>query len=188
MKNTEEKIRDSAINYFLRYGFKKTSIDEIAEDAGVGKGTVYNYFKNKQDLFTKTSICWRAQQFKLIEHEIAQIEHADEKIIMRLVLDVSAFRQAYIQYGMTKNTLRELLSVKESIEELRRNDIDIFEKDLLLGIKQNLFHEHQVKERAALLNTILYQFAERWVTVLEKDDAEREMRTMFGLILDGMKK
>jgi len=138
-----------------------------------------------------TTFCATASKRRvsiLIEHEITQIEHADEKIIMRLVLDVSAFREAYIQYGMTKNTLRELLLVNESIEELHRNNIEIFERYLLLGIKQNLFHNHQVKERATLLNTILYQFSERWITDLNKENAECEMRTMFGLILDGMKK
>ena len=35
---------------FLHYGFKKTTIDEIAQDAGVGKGTVYLHFAGKDAL------------------------------------------------------------------------------------------------------------------------------------------
>lgn len=35
---------------FLRQGYKKTSIDEVAKDARVAKGTVYLYFRSKSDL------------------------------------------------------------------------------------------------------------------------------------------
>jgi len=188
MNETEEKIRNSAIKFFLRFGFKKSSVDEIAEDAGIAKGTVYNYFKNKQDLFTKTSFWWREQQFKKIEREIAQIEHADEKILTRLILEVMTFRQAYIEYGMTENILRELLSVKQSIKEFREMDVEIFENYLMLGFKQDIFCEQPFRERAELLNTTMFQFAERWIALLDEDDAVNEIRTLIGLILKGMKR
>ena len=35
---------------FLHYGYKKTTIDEIAGDAGVGKGSVYLHFSSKEDI------------------------------------------------------------------------------------------------------------------------------------------
>lgn len=35
---------------FLHYGYKKTTIDEIAQDAGVGKGSVYLYFSSKEQI------------------------------------------------------------------------------------------------------------------------------------------
>lgn len=188
MPETEEEIRNSAIKFFLRFGFKKTSIDEIAEDAGVAKGTVYNYFRNKQDLFTKTAIWWREQQFKKIERDIEHIERADEKILMRLILEVSSFRRAFIEYGMTENILRELLSIKQSIKELREMDVEIFEHYLMLGLKQDIFFEQPFREHAELLNTTMFQFAERWISVLDENDAVNEIKTLIGLILKAMKR
>lgn len=47
---TRQAILDAARQRFLHYGYKKTTIDEIAADAGVGKGTVYLYFGGKEDL------------------------------------------------------------------------------------------------------------------------------------------
>lgn len=44
------KILDAARDRMHYYGFKKTTIDEVAADAGVGKGTVYLYFESKEDL------------------------------------------------------------------------------------------------------------------------------------------
>ncbi|MCW3058355.1 MAG: transcriptional regulator, TetR family [Capsulimonas sp.] len=44
------KILEAASERLWHYGFKKTTIDEIAADAGVGKGTVYLYFDSKEDI------------------------------------------------------------------------------------------------------------------------------------------
>ena len=49
-QETRRAILDAARKRFLHYGFKKTTIDEIAADAGIGKGTVYLYFDSKRDL------------------------------------------------------------------------------------------------------------------------------------------
>lgn len=50
-----EKIIQSAIKNFSRYGYASTKMDEIAKLADVSKGTLYLYFKSKEDLFY--SIC-----------------------------------------------------------------------------------------------------------------------------------
>ncbi len=48
--DVRQKILDAAEQRLWHYGFKKTTIDEIASDAGVGKGTVYLYFEGKEDI------------------------------------------------------------------------------------------------------------------------------------------
>lgn len=44
------RILNAATGLFVRYGYRKTSIDEIARAAGVAKGTVYLYYRNKAEL------------------------------------------------------------------------------------------------------------------------------------------
>jgi len=48
--DVRQKILSAAQERLWHYGFKKTTIDEIATDAGVGKGTVYLYFDSKEDI------------------------------------------------------------------------------------------------------------------------------------------
>jgi AcrR family transcriptional regulator len=50
--NTKDVIINSARNLFSKYGYKKVSMDEIANDANVTKKTVYSYFKDKDSLFS----------------------------------------------------------------------------------------------------------------------------------------
>ena len=46
-----EQILDGAFRIFLRDGFDAASMNDITREAGVSKGTLYVYFKNKEDLF-----------------------------------------------------------------------------------------------------------------------------------------
>jgi len=45
------EIIESAMKVFGKNGFHKAKIEEIAKGAGIGKGTVYEYFNSKKDLF-----------------------------------------------------------------------------------------------------------------------------------------
>lgn len=53
MSETEvkEQIIESATKYFSRYGFHKTTMDEIAKNIHKAKGVLYYYFKSKEELF-----------------------------------------------------------------------------------------------------------------------------------------
>ena len=45
------EILDAASHVFSKHGFIKTTIDQVASHAGLGKGTIYQYFKSKNELF-----------------------------------------------------------------------------------------------------------------------------------------
>ncbi len=51
----KDYILDISKQRFARFGFKKTTVDEISRDAGISKKTLYENFKNKEDLFVPFS-------------------------------------------------------------------------------------------------------------------------------------
>lgn len=56
----EERILDAAAALLVRWGYRKTSIDDVAREAGIGQGTIYLHWKSKNDLFR--AAIWRANQ------------------------------------------------------------------------------------------------------------------------------
>ena len=48
---SRRRILDSARDVFFRDGFMRANLDEVAEKAGVAKGTLYRYFESKADLY-----------------------------------------------------------------------------------------------------------------------------------------
>lgn len=53
-ETTREKIADSAGRLFNRHGFNAVSIDDVMADAGLTRGSFYNYFKSKTDLYAES--------------------------------------------------------------------------------------------------------------------------------------
>jgi AcrR family transcriptional regulator len=56
----EARILDAAAALLVRWGYRKTTIDDVAREAGVGKGTIYLHWKDKNALFLAAVL--RAQQ------------------------------------------------------------------------------------------------------------------------------
>ncbi len=54
----EERILDAAATLLVRWGYRKTTIDDVAREAGVGKGTIYLHWRDKAELFQ--AAIWRA--------------------------------------------------------------------------------------------------------------------------------
>lgn len=59
-KLREERLLDAATTLLVRWGYRKTTIDDVAREAGVGKGTIYLHWKDKNALFR--AAIWREQQ------------------------------------------------------------------------------------------------------------------------------
>lgn len=53
----QEKVMRASIEEFLKLGFEKANIGTIAKNAGVAKGSIYQYFENKNELFS-FSVKW----------------------------------------------------------------------------------------------------------------------------------
>ncbi len=47
-------IMQAALKVFSKNGYSPTALDEIAQEAGIAKGTLYLYFKDKEDLISST--------------------------------------------------------------------------------------------------------------------------------------
>jgi AcrR family transcriptional regulator len=66
-------ILDQAIQTFAQEGFRRADVQVIADKAGVGKGTVYRHFGNKEDLFWAATF---AVLTRLEDHLLAGMERA----------------------------------------------------------------------------------------------------------------
>ncbi|AZV59884.1 TetR/AcrR family transcriptional regulator [Peribacillus frigoritolerans] len=50
---SKEKIRATAMELFIKQGYYATSISDIAKQAGISKGLLYNYYKGKEELLSE---------------------------------------------------------------------------------------------------------------------------------------
>lgn len=76
----ERAILDAAAKVFATKPFHGVLIDEIASDAGIGKGTIYRYFETKDDLYFATTLHVLDQLAEVVSEAIAHESSAARRL------------------------------------------------------------------------------------------------------------
>lgn len=78
-----QKRKDIALackELFFQNGINDLTISQVAKTAGVGKGTIYDYFKNKEDIVFEIVNILLEERNKKKEKDLAKVESTKEKI------------------------------------------------------------------------------------------------------------
>ena len=54
-QNKREAILEAAFTQFSRYGFRRTSMEDIAKETGISRASIYSHFDNKEEVFRSLS-------------------------------------------------------------------------------------------------------------------------------------
>jgi AcrR family transcriptional regulator len=79
-QDARHKILEAAFELFSRKGFHATSVSMIAEQAGISKGLMYNYFGGKDDLLKAIVLEFFEQGGELVEEVLASDRSAWQKL------------------------------------------------------------------------------------------------------------
>jgi TetR/AcrR family transcriptional regulator, repressor for uid operon len=66
----EQEILEAAAAVFAERGFRTTRVADVAERAGIGKGTLYEYFRSKEDLFLRLFDWYTSEAFTSMRAEL----------------------------------------------------------------------------------------------------------------------
>lgn len=134
-----ERILGAALEMFLKFGFSKVTMDELAADLGMSKKTIYAYFPSKDDLVRE-----------LVEKTLQSIEARVDRIVFSRKLDfVEKLKQLLIFVGMTISNSGQAFNtdlqknapgVWKEIDEFRRKKIVAnFGRLFQEGIRKGVF-------------------------------------------------
>jgi TetR/AcrR family fatty acid metabolism transcriptional regulator len=70
--NKYQRILEAAVKVFARQGFRQSTVSQIAREAGVADGTIYLYFKNKDDILVQFFSTKAKQVFDRFRQEVAR--------------------------------------------------------------------------------------------------------------------
>ena len=142
-ETTKNKIVNVASKLFGRYGFYKTSMDEIARISRKAKGSLYYHFKSKEELFTEVV----AKEISSMQVQLSVIVtdpslQADEKIKKYLLKRMEVLYSAANYHETLKADFFEHFDFIDNL----RNEMDVWEKEqikqiILQGIREGVFAE-----------------------------------------------
>ncbi|MDU2064022.1 MAG: TetR/AcrR family transcriptional regulator [Sporomusaceae bacterium] len=162
MRTKREQILDAAYTVFSQKGYHRATVDEIIALADTGKGTVYNYFHNKEQLFY-TLVTERSRPFeeaakKIVESARDPLEKI--KILIRLYLEFyvkNADLWRVFMHEMRGFSSSVSLSEKQcdKYRECFKATISLLEKVLEEGIEKKAFRTCQADRTAYCLFSVI---------------------------------
>ncbi len=178
-----------AARAFARFGFRKASIDDIAREAGVGKGTVYLAAESKEDLFYQVLHrevrAWQAECARSIDPRTSadKLLGALLEVAMRYVEQHPLLLDLLL--GETLRTLPDWSERLEGLREIgRTNVVEV----LRLGVRQGIFRaDLEVDTVASLLQDFqlaAYRGARQGD---RKREVEDRVRVGLDLVLNGLR-
>jgi len=139
-KGMSENIVSAATEVFSRYGFKKTSMEDIARALRMGKSSIYYYFKGKEEIF-QAVVDREADQLRVKVKEILDgTLSPTEKLRSYVKLRMDLVKQLSNYMEILKND--DLMNL-ELTEKFRKKyddeEITIVRQILLEGNERGLF-------------------------------------------------
>ena len=124
--NKYHRILDAAIKIFSEQGFFQSTISQIAREAGVADGTIYLYFKNKDDILVHFFNYKAKQIFDRFREDVDQADNAIDKLrslVRRHLEEFQRDQNMAVVYQVEIHQSRRL--IEEQIKEMSKMYLNI---------------------------------------------------------------
>lgn len=156
---TEKKnqILTAAKQVFGRFGFAKTTLDDVANAVGMKKASLYYYYESKEELFKDVVKSETSELIKELENKIFTIDdvHTQLKTYIKIRLDY--FQKLINIHNLTVNSILEFKPITELLYR------EFFEKQIQIVVK--IFSDGQ--QRGELKNVDTQRTANIFISAIE---------------------
>ncbi len=190
-KEVREAILDATNDFFATHGYKKMTIDCLARQVGIGKGSVYLHFTSKEEIALShiDRIIERlAEELKIIAEKKISPKEKLRRMLLKRVLHRFDSVQHYTQ------NLNDLLSaLRPKLLARRRTyfetEAGIFAKVIEEGQKSKIFaagNALRTAETFLLATNSLLPFSLTTIELGNRDDIEEKTLRVANLLLKGV--
>ncbi|MDX8363413.1 TetR/AcrR family transcriptional regulator [Cytobacillus sp. IB215316] len=149
---------------YMNSTFKDIKMSDIAQKAGVSKGTLFNYFTSKEHLFTSLLLVEYEKWTKHIEKVLSEIDEMDfndfKKFFLNEMQHILDPNSIYIRLSALKNSILESNMDVETVAKVKKEIYDIgYRMCALLANKFEPFSQEVMVELFLIQDAIITGFA-----------------------------
>ena len=188
-EDTQAQIIQAATERFRHYGYRKTTMAEVARDCSMSAGNLYRYFESKSDIGAAVSVAWFEALHQTVRAAIAQPGFSPRQKLEAYVLGVNRY---------TLESLRNTPHIQEMVDFLCEERRDLVEQHLdtcheivagILGegVKRGDFEIPDIATSArAVLNAIVRFEYPPLLALSDHANLDDEARAVVALIVNGL--
>ena len=190
-KKTKTAILDAAMILFSQKGYDNTSIEQLSRAAGIGKGTIYTYFRTKSEIF----LAFCEEQLEFVYKELAEKTNSEAPLIQQLLtLFMGEFQFIYRNKEFGRILMKETVFPKELTVE-RSGELHSKYIDLLVPMFQHAQKRGELRTDLELILVTGHFYALYIMTVsgwymerlLSKEDVYMVLESLFEQALEGLR-
>lgn len=182
--NRKQEIIKAAAILFSKKSYHDVTVDQIAEQVGVAKGTIYLYFESKENLYLGILEATFKTIESILEKEIAKKDPAPEKLKKMLTLVFQFyFQNLDVLRILTRDETRLIREHFEFTEHWRRRRIKLYRKILEKGIKEGSFRPANTELMALIIFGLVGSVMSFYPTDMTAGEIAEEV---FSMISEGI--
>lgn len=191
-KRSGEKHRDiidAAVKTFARTGYHRTRVADIAHEAGVADGTVYIYFKNKEDILVSLFQDLMIRFVEDLHSELVQCQDANEKLKKIINYHLTTLAGKPDQAKVTQIELRQIdQAINEGISRPLKRYFELIEEVIDEGIQQGLYRKDlDTKTARKVVFGGIDEVITCWVMSKKQYDLTALSEPVFELLVRGLR-
>jgi AcrR family transcriptional regulator len=191
IRDVKSAILDATDRLLATRGYKKMTIDDLAAEVGIGKGSVYLHFSSKEEI-ALSHIDAIIERMKSRLHEISQKTTPCESRLREMLIERVMFRFDSVQHYT--QSLNDLLSkIRPGLLERRKRYFEeesrIFSSIIRCGVDDGSFQSADVDDaaRSLLLATnSLLPFSLSAQELGEREEIQKRISSLADLLLKGL--
>ncbi|MFA9392858.1 MAG: TetR/AcrR family transcriptional regulator [Prolixibacteraceae bacterium] len=150
-----ETILQIAQEIFSKYGYKKTTLDDIANAVRKGKSSLYYYFNSKEDLFQAVIIKEVEVLKQALEKVVFRSMDPEEKLREYILTKLKTFRELANLYNALENDVTAIGFIEEIKERNAKDEIRMIKRILIEGVRHNKFQIDDLNLTAVGITTAM---------------------------------
>jgi len=152
-KSRQQEILEAAQKRFAVYGIEKTTMQNIADDLNIVKGSLYYYYPDKENLYKAVIEAEQTEFLRMVGEDLRNISDPSEALIRYLIARLSYFRKLVNLSRMRAESLSDFRPlISESVKEFREKETRIVQEILEMG---NGMGHYAVKDTYAIAGLFL---------------------------------
>ena len=190
-EDVRHQILEAAFTRFGHYGYNKTTMAEIAEDAGMSAANLYRYFENKQEIAAACASRCMCQRIDLLRDTVRHTGHsASERLhnyVMTMLIDCheTFSDETKINEVVTFITNERTDLIYQKIEAQH----SLISEILAYGNQTGEFDVEDVITTAKSIYTAIVVFdVPLFMSLYPLEEFKEKARNVVNLILEGLKK
>lgn len=196
-ENKKRMILEISRNLFAKYGFSKTTLDDIANALGMKKSSLYYYYNDKESILFDVIQNEKKTYLNELTTAIKNKSKICDKVLEYERTKIKYLRAAVNPYDMTVSLYLEIKNkIQTVLEEIIKDEETIVKQIIDEGIKNNEIKKCNSIGLAKAIVTIseairyreLYNTSAPKVNQINFNKAENDIEFILKLLFEGLKK